>query len=161
MAHEDNAGLHEGTLFRLQAEVKELRSRSVCPAPCARGHAGSVSPRRLGGPGRDDPPESLQDLAVVVGEWKDARRSEIQEEMASFLSQVKLTAEVAEVSVPFVRSTWARCNLAIPPNMSLNEARRLQTKIVQASKDAKLHSKLGGQQWPTPVVHATSHSREA
>ena len=62
--------------------------------------------------------------------------------MAAFLSQLKLTAEVAEVSVPFVRSTWARCNLATPPNISLNEARKLQTKIVQVIKEAKLHSEL-------------------
>ena len=57
------------TLLRLQAledEVKVLRSRSGSPAPSIRGDAGSISPRRLGGPGRDDPPESLRTLQLLL-----------------------------------------------------------------------------------------------
>ena len=103
---------HHGGLHcqALEKEVKELRSRSISLLPASEEMLAVF------------PPESRQDLAVVVGGWKDARRSEIQEGMAAFLSQLKLNAEMAEVSVPFVRSTWARRNLAIPLNMSLNEA---------------------------------------
>ena len=111
--------------------------------------------------GRDEAPENPADLAVVLGGWKEARRSEIQSEVEQFLQKLGLQVHVSEIVIPFVRSIFACLNLNIAPNTALPEARRLQTNLVAELKGAGLKSEIKGSRgvdlWALP--HRTAEKR--
>ena len=168
-AHQDNDKLHAHTLTRLQAlegEVKALARNARSPSPAPPGGARSPlrgrSPAPLGQRnGREEVPENPADLAVVLGGWKEARRSEIQCEVEGLLRKLGLQVHVSEIVIPFVRSTFARLNLNISSNTSLPEARKLQMNLVAELKSAGLKSEIegsiGADIWALP--HQTTEKR--
>ena len=150
-AHQNNATLHENTNARLaglETEVRELRSksRSASPVVAPRSCVGSRAPSPRSGSrigGREEPPENPSDMAVVFGGWLDARRSEIQSEVEAVLKERKLSEYVAEISIPFVRSTFSRL---LNDDMPIHEARHIQTHVVSTLKQAFWKSPIPGSQ---------------
>ena len=170
-AHQDNNDLHAHTLTRLQAlegEVKALARHARSPSPAHAPPGGARSPLRGRSPtplgqrtGREEVPENPADLAVVLGGWKEARRSETQGEVEGLHRKLGLQVHVSEIVIPFVRSTFARLNLNISSSTSLPEARKLQMNLVAELKTAGLKSEIegsiGADIWALP--HRTTEKR--
>ena len=65
----------------------------------------------------------------MVGGGKEARRSEINGELTA-MQKNGVHQHVSEITVPVVRSTFAKCGLVIPPNATMPEARKIQSSVV-------------------------------
>ena len=93
----------------------------------------------------------------------DARRSEIQSEVEAVLKSLKLSEYVAEINIPFVRSTFSRPNLKLNDEMLIHEARHIQTHVVSTLKQASWKSQLPGSQdrvlWALPHRSAEKRNR--
>ena len=61
----------------------------------------------------------------MLGGWLDARRSEIQSYVEGSLKELKLTDYVAEINIPFARSTFVRLNLKMNDDVPIQGARNL------------------------------------
>ena len=131
-AHQDNAKLHEGTLTRLnklEAEIQEVKrqaSRSPSrPARPERGFA-DLSPRYARPQEARQEQNLMEEMAIIIAAWKDARRQTIQDEVMGYLDRAHLKDQAHSVVVQYVRSNIAKLLLKIPEDAGLASARRTQ-----------------------------------
>ena len=103
----------------LEREVQNIKSapptRSVSPAPSYRGgparNGGGGTPRYAGGDAEVD------ELQIVVGGWKEARREDIELEVQTMFERIRGSALLKRIYVPYVRCGFCRCELVYPEHL--------------------------------------------
>ena len=140
-------------LDALTTELREVRSRSVSPAP---------TPRRgdnAGRPGTGQAPSTgigstapggpvIDDWQLVLGGYVDAKREEIQQEIRELFQAAEAVPLLRNIITPFVRSNIARIELLYVDD-NLAARRRVQqavlNKLRQIIQDRDKKSNIPGQ----------------
>ncbi|CAE7218312.1 Ctsb [Symbiodinium microadriaticum] len=140
-------------LEALTTELREVRSRSVSPAPTPRrgdnsGRAGTgqapstgIGSTAPGGP-------VIDDWQLVLGGYVDAKREEIQQEIRELFQAAEAVPLLRNIITPYVRSNIARIELLYVDD-NLPARRRVQqavlNKLRQILQERDKKSNLPGQ----------------
>ncbi|CAE7247915.1 unnamed protein product [Symbiodinium sp. CCMP2592] len=113
------------------------RHRSPSPrSPRFQNHRnGDASPQNFDG----------EDLDIVVGGWNDARKSDAIDETKNIFKAVQCEHVIADVFVPFSRTTFAKVKLTFPqPEAHISIRRQFQFNILDKLRAKKFQSGVPG-----------------
>ena len=111
----------QNRLDEMEEEMKDLRAgRSISPGPnrAASGMGGQPI---------------VDDLQLVIGGWKEARKADIEEEVRRLFSRLEATPLLKDLHIPFIRSNFARIELQFGTS-KLAERRQVQALTLKALK---------------------------
>ena len=134
---QEMAGLQkrfQNRLDEMEEEMKDLRAgRSISPGPNRVHSAGpGSSPRSTTASGMGGQP-IVDDLQLVIGGWKEARKADIEEEVRRLFSRLEATPLLKDLHTPFIRSNFARIELQFGTS-KLAERRQVQALTLKALK---------------------------
>ena len=124
----------QNRLDEMEEEMKDLRAgRSVSPAPHRAGSTGpGCSPRSTTVSGGYNQP-IIDDLQIVRGGWKEARKSDVESEIRCLFQTLEASPLLKEIHVPSIRTNFARVELQFGAS-KLAERRNVQSLTIQALK---------------------------
>ena len=145
----------EQALAKMQRDLRDLEkelqavksappTRSVSPAPAYSGN-NSTRSGRAGTPRQGGGESEVDELQVVIGGWREARREDIELEVQTMFEGIRGSALLKRVYVPYVRCGFCRCEL-VYPEPDIWKQRKLQGVVVQALKDLQYTSQIRGQE---------------
>ena len=119
-------------LNNMEAEVKELRSRSrsVSPGPPHLPRP-DLSPRSTTASTINK--QVVDDFQVVIGGWEEAKRAEVEQEIRQLFEKINASPLLHNIHVPFVRTKFARVEL-LYTDQNFTERRRVQSLVINALK---------------------------
>ena len=120
-----------------------LRGVSVLPRPNSGNN--SVRSGRVGTPRQGGGEAEVDELQIVVGGWREAKREDIELEIQTMFERIRGSALLKRVYVPYVRCGFCRCEL-VYPEPDIWKQRKLQGVVVQALKDLQYASQIRGQE---------------
>ena len=149
--------LHEQSISRISAlekEVQELR-RSQTP-PRARGFEPSQrqqygrSPPRSPSVQRDRERDAEEELDVVIGGWRDARRADAELKLQSLFRAAGIEEKWLSLRAPYARASFVRVQLRFPdPDAPIGLRRVFQNTVIEALKKDTWTSSLPDQEGVT------------
>ena len=151
VAHNHNVA-HKAAIARMDELERELQllkaktsramdlgARGRSPTPPMRGD-GDRSPA-----GSRSPRDVEAEFQIVMGGWRDARKTEAEEEAGRVLATAKLSGVVKECWAPYIRTTFLKVTLHYPDHATTLPARRTwQMKLIQAVKGLAYKSNAPG-----------------
>ena len=114
---QDMAERFQNRLDEMEEEMKDLKAgRSISPAPNRANSAGpGSSPRSTTASGVGNHP-IIDDLQLVIGGWKEAKKSDIEAEIRRLFGVFEAAPLLKDIQGPFVRSNFARIELQFGPS---------------------------------------------
>ena len=111
--------------------MRDLReARSVSPAPNrVPGNPQDMSPRSTAAGSSMPGKPIVDDLQLVVGGWREAKKTEVEAEVRRLFDAIDAGALLQDTHVPFVRTNFARVELLFT-STKLQERRRIQTLVL-------------------------------
>ena len=128
----------EQALAKMQRDLRDLEKELQAVKSAPR-YAQCGTPRQGGGESEVD------ELQVVIGGWREARREDIELEVQTMFEGIRGSALLKRVYVPYVRCGFCRCEL-VYPEPDIWKQRKLQGVVVQALKDLQYTSQIRGQE---------------
>ena len=127
--------LHEQSISRisqLEKEVQDLRRSQTPPRgrePGSPRFRNDRSPPRS--PSAQRERESEEELDIVVGGWRDARRSDAENEVQSLFQATGHDGDWTTIRAPYTRTSFVRVQLRFPdPDAPIAQRRLFQTRIL-------------------------------
>ena len=150
VAHNHNVA-HKAAIARmdeLERELLLLKAKTLrAMDPGARGR----SPPPLRGEGDRSPagsrsPRDVEaEFQIVMGGWRDARKTEAEEEAGKVLSTAGFPGVIKECWAPYIRTTFLKVTLHYPDHATTLPAKRTwQMKLIQAVKGLAYKSSAPG-----------------
>ena len=129
MTHQQSRS--QSRLDEMEAEMRDLReARSVSPAPNrVPGNPQDMSPRSTAAGSSMPGKPIVDDLQLVVGGWREAKKTEVEAEVRRLFDAIDAGALLQDIHVPFVRTNFARVELLFT-STKLQERRRIQTLVL-------------------------------
>ena len=147
---------HKAAIARMdevERELQALRARTARAAePGARGR--SPTPPLRGDRDRSpmgsrSPRDAEAEFQIVMGGWKDARRTEAEEEADKILRAAGFSEIIKECWAPYIRTTFVKITLHYPDQAATLPARRTwQMKLIQTVKSLAYRSVAPGSEGP-------------
>ena len=148
--------LHERSIARIDAlekEVQELRRSQTPPRMRGTGteagghpHYGR-SPARSPSVQRDRARDAEEELDIVVGGWRDARRVDAENEVQSLFQAAGISDKWLSLRAPYARTSFVRVQLRFPdPDAPIGFRRVFQNTVLDALKKETWTSSLPDQE---------------
>ena len=143
---------HKAAIARMDELERELQALRARTARAAESGARGRSPKPPLRGDRDrslvgsrSPRDAEAEFQIVMGGWKDARRTEAEEEADKILKAAGFAGVIKECWAPYIRTTFVKITLHYPDQAATLPAKRAwQMKLIQAVKSLAYRSVAPG-----------------